>query len=140
MFRHFPTKEDLLSSIMVARVERLTEEARALAGAEDAGAAFLSFFQQMVEHSASKKAFAEALIVAGIDVRSVIGPALKDLKRAIAVLLTRAQEAGAIRRDVGVDETMALFKGASHAAEHAPTDRALHARTLAIIFDGLRPR
>src|SRR6266511_2320364 len=64
VFRHFPTKEDLLSSIMVARVERLTEEARALAGAEDAGAAFLSFFQQMVEHSASKKAFAEALIVA----------------------------------------------------------------------------
>jgi AcrR family transcriptional regulator len=140
VFRHFPTKEDLLAAIMVTRMERLTEEARALAGAEDAGAAFFSFFQRMVEHSATKKAFAEALTVAGIDVKSVIAPVLKDLKRAIAALLTRAQEAGQIRPDVGVDEAMAIFKGASHAAEHTPRDRALHARTLAIIFDGLRPR
>ena len=140
VFRHFPTKEDLLSAIIVARVERLTEAARALASAEDAGAAFFSFFEQMVEQSASKKAFADALSVAGIDVKSVIAPALRDLRHAISALLTRAQEAGAVRPDIGVDEALALFKGASHAAEHAPRDGALQARTLAIIFDGLRPR
>ena len=140
VFRHFPTKEALLQAIILARMERLVEEADALAGADDPGAAFFSMFERMVDHSGTKKAFSDALTVAGIDVNSVIASILKQLRRALTALLTRAQESGTIRTDVRIGEVIALVKGASHAAEHAGRDRALQARTLAIIFDGLRAR
>jgi len=140
VFRHFPTKEALLEAIIIGRMQRLADEADAGASADDPGAAFFAFFQHMVEQAATKKTFSDALAVAGVDVQSVVAPVAKQLRRAIAALLTRAQEAGAVRPDIRVGEVIALFKGASHAAEFAGQDRALQARTLAVIFDGLRAR
>ena len=59
--------------------------------------------------------------------------------RALDALLTRAQRAGAVREDIGVIELIALVVGASRAAEHIGSDRAVRARTLQVVFDGLRP-
>ncbi len=140
VFRHFPSKEALLEAILVTRMQRLIDEADALAGAADPGAAFFTFFERMVEYAASKKAFSDALALAGVDVAAVVAPVAKKLQRAIGSLLARAQEAGAVRQDARVAEVIALFKGAAHAAEHAAGDRSLQTRTLAIIFDGLRAR
>ncbi len=140
VFRHFPTKEALLEAILVTRMQRLIDEADSLSGATDPGGAFFTFFERMVEHAASKKAFSDALALAGVDVATVVAPVARKLQRAIGVLLARAQEVGAVRRDARVAEVIALFKGAAHAAEHAAGDRVLQSRTLAIIFDGLRAR
>jgi AcrR family transcriptional regulator len=140
VFRHFPTKEALLEAIYIARMERLTDDAESAAAAADPGAAFFAFFERMVEQSATKKAYSEALTVAGIDVQSLIAPVARNLHKAISALLARAQKAGAVRSDVRVGDVIALLKGASHAAEYAGRDRAVQARTLAVIFDGLRPR
>ena len=140
VFRHFPTKEALLEAIVIARMQRLAADANALAGAADPGAAFFSFFQRMVEHAATKKVLTEALAVAGIDVKSVVAPFADDLRRAFGVLLTRAQEAGAVRPDVRIEEVIALLMGASRAAEQGGSDPAVQARSVEIIFDGLRAR
>jgi AcrR family transcriptional regulator len=140
VFRHFPTKEALLEAILIARMQRLADEADALATAADPGAAFFTFFQRMVEQSATKKAFSDALALAGVDVQSLVAPVARTLGRNIGVLLSRAQEAGVVRPDVRVGEVIALFKGVAHSAEHAGKDSALQARTLAIVFDGLRAR
>jgi AcrR family transcriptional regulator len=140
VFRHFPTKEALLEAILIGRMQRLADDAEAGADADDPGAAFFAFFERMVEQSATKKAFSDALAVAGVDVQSLVAPVARNLHKAIAVLLARAQKAGAVRSDVRVGEVIALFKGASHAAEYGGPDRALQARTLAVIFDGLRAR
>jgi AcrR family transcriptional regulator len=140
LFRHFPTKEALLEAILIDRLHRLTEQARALATAPDPGAAFFSFFTRMVDQSATKKAFADALSAAGVDVKSVVSPAARDLRRAIATLLARAQKTAAVRDDVHVAEVMALLVGTARAAEHAAGDRALQSRTLTVVLDGLRPR
>ncbi len=45
-----------------------------------------------------------------------------------------------MREDVGGAELIALMVGASRAAEYAGDDAGLRARTLGIVFDGLRPR
>jgi hypothetical protein len=93
----------------------------------------------MLEQSSSKKAFSDALAEAGVDVRGATLETKKELGRAISKLLTNAQRAGTVRRDVQVPELMALMAGAFHAAEHATNSREVATRALGIIFDGLRP-
>jgi len=55
----------------------------------------------------------------------------------VGVLLKRAQEAGAVREDIGLPELYALLIGASRAAAFAHLDQNVQARALAIVFDGL---
>lgn len=140
VFRHFPTKDVLLRAVFVARLERLAWEATALAGAEDPGAAFFEFFERVVDQSATKHTFAAALAATGTDVDRTASAAVgDDLLDALDHLLMRAQDAGAVREDVGVTEIVALLVGTSRAAEHAGWDPSVQARTLTVVCDGLRP-
>lgn len=140
VFRHFPTKEALLQAVLVARLEGLGERAHALAGAGDPAEAFFAFLAYVVEESATKMAFADAAAAAGIDVGALAAAAGAELLRGLEVLLHRAQRAGAVRGDVGVREVHALIAGVSRAAGLIGWDPGLRDRTLAIAFDGLRPR
>src|SRR5205814_7441463 len=69
VFRHFPTKAALLEALLVSKLRRLVDEAEALCSSEDPRGALFAFFTRMLEQSSSKKAFADALAAAGIDVR-----------------------------------------------------------------------
>lgn len=91
----------------------------------------------MVADAAGKIAIAEALADAGGDAPGSAARASDELERAVGVLLERAQEAGAARRDVGLPEVYALLIGASRAAALAHLDEDVRARALAIVFDGL---
>jgi AcrR family transcriptional regulator len=66
--RHFPTKESLFEAIVLTRIEQHVARARALAAAEDPGAAFFSFFTFLVEEGATDRGLADALVGAGFDI------------------------------------------------------------------------
>jgi AcrR family transcriptional regulator len=139
VFRHFPTKEALLEAVVDGHLRRLADEAGALAAADDPGAALAAFFGRAMERSPAKLALVDALAAAGVEVgRRAGSPAGRELHRALAALLARAQRAGAVRDDVGVGDLVALLAGVSRAAEHAGWDRAAQARILAVVLDGLR--
>ncbi|MFF4234562.1 TetR/AcrR family transcriptional regulator [Actinomadura geliboluensis] len=136
VFRHFPTKESLLEAVLVALLERLAGEAEELRSAADPGAAFFGFLSRVVAQAAAKQAVTEALAEAGVDARAATGRAGPGLRAALAVLLERAQEAGAVRADADLEVVMALLVGMSYAAGHAGAREDV----LRIAFDGLRPR
>ena len=137
LFRHFPAKEALLEAVYRARLSRTSDELRDLGTAEDPGAALFGFLADAVAHSATKVAVADALAEAGIDVTASAQEG-HDLAGGLGRLLVRAQEAGAVRPDVGLPELIALLIGASRAAEHAGTD-PVRTRIIGVILDGLRP-
>jgi hypothetical protein len=91
----------------------------------------------MVADAAGKIAIAEALADAGGDAPGSIARASDELERAVGILLERAQEAGAVRKDIGLPEVYALLIGALRAAALARLDADVHSRALAIVFDGL---
>jgi AcrR family transcriptional regulator len=140
VFRHFPTKAELLKAVLVRRFDRLRERAEALLDATDAGAAFRDFFAEVVADAATKIAIAEALLDAGGDNDGDAEQAANKLRRAIGTLLHRAQQAGAIRSDAELPEVYALLVGASRAAANTHLDAEVKERMLAIVFDGLAPR
>ncbi|MFC0108084.1 TetR/AcrR family transcriptional regulator [Kibdelosporangium aridum] len=134
VFRHFPTKNDLLAAMMKQLADRLAGEAETLAAQGDPRTALFTFFEGVVEQAAGKKTVVELL---GVDIQ--VGRQLQAMRDAIGTLLMRAQESGAVREDVQLDEVMALLTATSHGALHAGWSDDLRARTLSIVFAGLGP-
>ncbi|MEU4607705.1 TetR/AcrR family transcriptional regulator [Kribbella sp. NPDC023972] len=139
VFRHFPTKVELLEAVLTLRLERLRDRAIELADSNQPGAAFFGFFTQVVSESASKLAIAEALTAAGTAAGVDAKKAGSELRAAFDTLLTRAQEDGAVRRDAGLAEVYALLIGASRGATAVGLEPKVRDRMLGLIFDGLRP-
>jgi AcrR family transcriptional regulator len=139
IYRNFPTQEALYQAIIVRRTTALIAEAAELADAADPGQAFFGYFTRVVEHAMRTKALADLLARSGIDPKSGMADIGRDMRHAIGVLLARAQQAGAARPDLHVPELMALLTAVCMAAEHNQWDTELRARTLAIVFDGIRP-
>lgn len=145
LFRHFPTKAMLVEAVFVDRLRRLSETASVLADADEPGAAFFEFVGRWATVAAAKHAFADALANEGVDVAGAAAtgdyPQVRaELAAAVDDLLTRAQQAGAVRPDIGVAEIDALLIGAARAIEFASGDAGVRDRTLGIILDGLRPQ
>ena len=136
VFRHFPTKQDLLQAIMKDLLRCLTSELNSLAAEGDPATALFTFFSRTVAQAAAKKSVVELLGDAGIEVQ-VAGP-VQSFRHGLETLLTQAQRRGAIRDDVQSAEVMALLTSACQGALHGGWDENLQRRVLTVIFGGLR--
>jgi AcrR family transcriptional regulator len=134
VFRHFPTKAELLQAVLVRRFDRLREQAEALLDSPDP--AFFDFFRHLVADAATKIAIGGALADAGGDRDGEAARASSLLRQAVGALLRQAQQAGVVRDDVELPEVYALLV----AAAHTDVDDQVKARALAIVIDGLAPR
>jgi AcrR family transcriptional regulator len=126
VFRHFPTKRDLLAAILKELLADLTTAAEH----DD----LFEFFTRVVTETADKKFVVELL---GEDVE-VAGP-IQSLATAVDILLTTAKKSGTVRQDVQLDEVLALLTAASQGALHGGWPPDLRTRTLALIYKGLTP-
>jgi AcrR family transcriptional regulator len=137
VFRHFPTKGDLIAAIVLDRVEELAALARSLFLADDAGAALFEFLaaaagkQQQLDFSFLRDAG---------DINERLRAERERLFAAIVALVERAQAAGAVRVDITGLDVILLMCVPSHVVSFVP-DAApdLWRRYLALVIDGLRP-
>ncbi len=136
VFRHFPTKDDLLAAIMKELRDRLAAEAEALA-AEGGPTALFTFFADVVEQAADVRTVVHLLSAAGTDVG--VDHQVARFGEVLGTLLARAREAGAVRGDVQLDEVIALLTAACHGALAAGWPPDLRRRTITRLLDGLRP-
>jgi len=138
VYRHFPTKEALFEAVVFDRVGELVEEARALATDLDPGRAFSFFVERLGREGARKRDLVEALSDDGVHLQLADAPIVRTLIAVLAELLGRAQGAGAVRKDIGVNDVMALLLGAAYAICRAQSDEERTRRILAVLTDGLR--
>ncbi|MET8259637.1 helix-turn-helix domain-containing protein [Micromonospora sp. NPDC005205] len=127
VFRHFPTKDDLLAAIMKRLLAQLVEEA----GKHD----LFTFFTHLVAQAAAKKTVVDLLAGSGVDIR--LPDAVSHLEEAVGRLLEQARAAGAVADSVRLPETMALLSSLCQGALHGGWDQKLQARTLTVVFAGL---
>jgi AcrR family transcriptional regulator len=119
VFRRFPTKDALLAAVLAARMGELAAGAELACVEADAGKAFDEFVRGMADAYRRDRALVEA------GKRCALMPEADALLGAVARILQRAQDAGAVRTDVGVEDVLALIPTASNYPE--------------IVLDGLRP-
>lgn len=136
VFRHFPTKDDLLAAIMKDLQGRLAAQAGALAQ-EGRPTALFAFFADVVEHAAGTRTVIHLLAATGTDVD--VDRQLAGLGEAVDALLGHARAAGTVRADVRLDELLALLTAACHGALTAGWSPDLRHRTVTRLLDGLRP-
>lgn len=136
--RHFPTKEALYIAIIRDRIENVVQQARTAAASKDPGTAFFDFFALMVNQFAENLALSDALAGAGFDMHTVAAGTKHDVIGALRDLLARAQEAGAVRTDLEVDDVKALMIGCCRGPQSA--DAHARQRMIAVISQGLRPQ
>jgi AcrR family transcriptional regulator len=139
--RHFPTKESLYLAVATGQIEQIVAEAEVLAATSDPSALF-TLLSLMMATGAENVAVKSALVAAELDLRTAAPGVAADLTRQVTDLLDRAHTAGVVRRDVAVEEVMALVAGAFAAIRHAGADssRERSAHIAQLILDGLRPR
>ncbi|PBC83724.1 transcriptional regulator, TetR family [Streptomyces sp. 2224.1] len=142
VYRHFPSKEALFRATIVERIELFTDTARDLAEAPDPGAVFFRFLSSVVRLASRNKALCDALEAAGagrFEPSPGVGQGFDD---ALEVLLGRAQEAGAVRRDVGIADLRALLVGClsmERARAATGAEPGEQGRMTALMCDALRP-
>lgn len=137
IFRHFPTKEALLLELLRTRMAHLAEEADAVA--PDREDALFQFFEHFVAQASKKNAVVSTLASTGVDTKALMVNDGAALRAALGRLLARAQQAGLVRKDVGVTEVLGLLIGLANAADQGSWDARMQRNTLRIVFDGLRP-
>ena len=133
VFRHFPTKRDLLVAILKALLARLDAEARQLA-ADDPATGLFRFFRTVVDEAAARTTVLALLRPTG-DVRA--GHALASLQEPIAELLRQGQQAGSVRPDLGIAEVIALLTSVTEGALAGGWDVPLRDQVLRVVTDGL---
>ena len=115
LFRNFPTKEDLIAAIVVERLTAATERGRQLVGDGDPGEMLFRFIEESFRIQQRDRALFEAVADEFLANERIRG-AYDEFVRTLDELLRRAQEAGAVRQDVGTMDVVMLTKGVCQAA------------------------
>ena len=137
VYRHFPTKEDLLQALAQARFDALADAARAAREIEDPWEAFAGFMTYAARVMAEDRALSEAM-----DQHSDVCAAASQrvgLLELTAELVERAQASGQLRGDIVAWDVPSLVCGlgrAVRAREGMPT--MSWERFLEIVLAGLR--
>jgi len=137
VFRHFPTKEDLIASIVSGHIAVLADAARRLADSPDAGAALLEFLTIAADQ---RQRHDLTFLQSASDGDPRVAEVRDALHVNLEALVDRARTSGAIRADVTETDVFLMMCAPIHIVENltAPAP-LLWQRYLAIIFDGLRP-
>ncbi len=122
VYRHFPDRPALFEAVVLDRIVGFAADARAAADAEDHGAAFLAFFTRLARQVALNQALCDAMPDGGDGGVAVPAELRAEFLAALTELLTRAQDAGAIRTDVTVTDVLDLVIGFAAAGRRGRTD------------------
>ncbi len=134
LYRHFPTRQDLLEAVYVDEVEAICRSAADLA---DLGPweALSTWLHRFVGFAATKRALSDELVNYIDRDSEVFRTCGASIFAAGTRLLERAQEAGAVRRDTDFADVGRLVGGI---AVIRPPTRGQIERLLDIALDGLR--
>jgi AcrR family transcriptional regulator len=136
LYRHFPTRTDLIEAVYVEEVGALCRSADDLSDAPPWDA-LVGWLHRFIGYVATKHALAEELFAVADRDSEVFKSCRGAFYAAGEPLLRRAQEAGAVRPDVSIDDVVKMVGGI---AKIQGTDPETVDRILSVALDGLRYR
>ena len=110
VFRRFPTKDSLVAAVMCKRLEEFAACAEELLERPDSAAAFEEFIWDIAERYARDCALFEGATQCA-EVPE-FAEAKQRLERVVERLVVRAQEQGALRRDIAAQDVLVLVSSA----------------------------
>ncbi|WP_330229372.1 TetR/AcrR family transcriptional regulator [Nocardia sp. NBC_00508] len=139
VYRHFPTKADLLEAVMQQRVDRLATLATEYLRAPDAGDAFFDFCTAVIAGTPGNQALCDLVQSDDGWPRALLQSAGMRFHRALEALLAAAHRQGAVRADIELADVLAIFTGCVAIQQLRKPSGGVD-RTAAIVLDALRAR
>ena len=133
VYRHFPTRDDLIDAVLTDAVEEIVAAGERALMLDDPWAGFTAFVEETLELKADNRVLKDA-------VETERGRERADALRArlrptTAELIRRAQAAGALRTDFTPEDLSLVFWGTDRVIDLAPDSWRRH---LGFVLDGLR--
>ena len=138
VYRHFPTKGDLIAALVSDRFQRLAERAEEALAEQDPWQAFCDLMRYSAEHQVHDRALSEFLSSQPqLAQHEAVQSGLADLT---AQLIAKAQRAGAMRKDAVIEDVPTLIcgLGAVTAGAAGNMPELNWERYVEIMLDGLR--
>jgi AcrR family transcriptional regulator len=137
VYRHFPTKEALIEALAIDSFERVTVRAKEALELDDPWEALTTTLWAGAEIISADRGLAELMaLIPGSIIQG--SPVEQELNDAMTELLRRAQEAGALRPDVVLDDVPMLMCGIGSATRKSHRCPDAWRRHMTIVIDGIR--
>jgi AcrR family transcriptional regulator len=137
LYRHFPTRQDLLEAAFLDEALELRDRAKDLATSESAIAALVSWLRYQMDFGAHGRSMGAAVMNAKHTEGSDIHVACVSMREAGEVLLRRAQESGEVKPDIDLIDVLRLMGGIVMANENAPDPQRVD-RMFDVVISGIK--
>ncbi len=136
LYRHFPTRQDLLEAVFLDETKGLLAQAEELVGAPDAFDALISWLRLQMDFAGLGRSMGAAILASKQVEGTRIYAATKAMHGAGNALMRRAQAAGQIRADVQLVDVMRLVYGIAMVNDRV-ADAAGANRMLDLVIAGI---
>ncbi|MBR7837084.1 TetR/AcrR family transcriptional regulator [Actinospica durhamensis] len=147
LYRHFPTREDLVEAVYAAELDEVTAAAPDLLRELAPDEALRAWLGRYAAFVATKRGMLETLRASWASGRLAIPTTRERITAAVAAILARGAETGTLRADVEPDDVVAMLLGIffTRVAEGTDADEkhghdGQTARLLDLVVDAARPR
>ncbi|MFI6236175.1 TetR/AcrR family transcriptional regulator [Micromonospora sp. NPDC050784] len=138
LYRHFPTRTELVATVLAERVEDCGAQMRRALGDPDPWRALSGVVREFAERQIHDRALNEALLGPG-EVGAAFQEERREHAQALNVLVVRARAAGVLRDGVDVDDVRAgLLAIASLRRLPATTSARVIGRVADLVLAGIR--
>jgi AcrR family transcriptional regulator len=138
LYRHFPTREDLVDAVYASELDAVTASAPALLDQHPADIALRAWIGRYATFIATKRGMMDTLRTA-VAAGRIAAPSRERLAATIATILGQGAATGTLRADVDPDDVTTLLIGVFAAViDGAPQERT--DRLLDLLVDAVRPK
>ncbi|KAA2267128.1 TetR/AcrR family transcriptional regulator [Solihabitans fulvus] len=139
LYRHFPTRLDLIEAVLAERIAALVDLGRGLETAEDEFAALSTWLRATLQHGLTYRGLSAAVMNSALDrEQSVVSTWHAELFEVGAALLARARQSGAVVADADAADVLKMIGAIAWAAQDGPDSATQADRLLALLLNGLR--
>jgi AcrR family transcriptional regulator len=139
LYRHFPTRLDLIEAVLAEQMAELVERGRGLLTAEDEFEALSTWLRAMLTHALTYRGLAAAVMNAALDHGDdLVSTWHAELFEVGAALLARARRSGVVASVADDADVLKMVGAIAWAAQDTPDSSAQADRLLTLLMNGLR--
>jgi AcrR family transcriptional regulator len=139
LYRHFPTRLDLIEAVLAERMAELVGLGRALLTGEDEFDALSTWLRAALMHALTYRGLAGAVMNSALDRdNGLVSSWHAEMFDVGSALLARARHSGVVVADADDADVLKMIGAIAWAAQDTPDRTAQAERLLALLLNGLR--
>lgn len=139
LYRHFPTRLDLIEAVLAEQIAELVDLGRGLLAVEDEFDAMATWLRATLIHALTYRGLAAAVMSSTLDRgNGLVSTWHAEMFDVGGALLARARRSGVVVADADDADVLKMVGAIAWAAQDSPDSSATADRLLALLMNGLR--